>query len=260
MLLQKILTINLVVFSLSICSAQVQIDKPILLNGTSTEDRQIQNLGDPHSQNSALRAEDLKYGKYNFANSVGVDTIFLTFDPLVDTLIDGDLFFFQPSLINTNEVFLKCSFFPAAFPLLINGSDTIKRGQILPGKIIAAIYSGGKAYVITPINRTCPTGFVKVNENYCIEINERSTSNFFSAASTCFSQDAELCTWAEWYYACINATSLSLAGMTNNFEWLDDAANASLQVKVVGNGTCNSNTNGWSDTGNQPFRCCYRLK
>lgn len=260
MLLQKILTLLLSTIALTVTQAQVQIDRSMQLTGTNSSDRQVSDLGDPVNATSAIRAEDVKYGRYNFAQCTGIDTLILSFDGMVDTLIDGDLFFFVPSAISTKDVYVKCNFFPAPFPLMLNGRDTATRGNLIAGKITGAIYSGGKAYLITPTSRTCPTGFIKVNDNYCIEKTERAATNFFGAASDCFGLQTELCTWAEWHFACVNAASLTITGMTNNYEWLDDAANASLQVKIVGNSNCTANGTAWANTGNYTFRCCYRLK
>lgn len=104
-----------------------------------------------------------------------------------------------------------------------------------------------------PVN--CPPGFVAVTEHLCIEISQHQNAQIFVANDTCMSKGARLCSWAEWHYACINATSLSLQGMMNDWEWADDVLHEN-NFLVSGDGGCEATTMQNQGTINS-YRCCY---
>lgn len=104
--------------------------------------------------------------------------------------------------------------------------------------------------------KNCPAGFVSVNLNYCIEINERTDVQIFVANDTCMSRNARLCTWGEWHYACLKAGVLSLQNMTNNWEWVDDIVNENASVVVGDNGNCENMWNRGLENAHS-YRCCF---
>ena len=260
MLLQKIIILIFLTLISIIGFTQVEIDHKIIFTGLDSADRQIFQLGEPNSLYSAVRPEDIKYGKFNYATAFGNDTVQLTFPSPINRLNEGDLFFFTYSGTNSDNIYLSVTGMDTLIPLMINSGDPVGRGRLFSGQIVGAIYRNYNAYIITPVSKTCPTGFTKVNDNYCIETSERATSNFFNANNTCIAMNAELCNVGEWYHACVNRVALGLNTMINNFEWLDDATNDVMQAKVIGNTSCNSLGNLYGNTGSAPYRCCYLLK
>ena len=106
--------------------------------------------------------------------------------------------------------------------------------------------------------RPCPAGFAQVNELYCIEISERDTLDFRDASVACGTADARLCTWGEWYAACVQGATLGLSDLTGNWEWTNSAANSDNGVRNVGYASCSHAgvTNGYTVARN--FRCCFR--
>ncbi|NPD46762.1 collagen-like protein [Lentimicrobium sp. S6] len=105
--------------------------------------------------------------------------------------------------------------------------------------------------------RDCPAGdWSAINEQFCIEVNERSAITWWDASKLCGDQDSRLCTWDEWYYTCQKSGS-GTTNMTNDWEWLNTGQpGASPTATVVGNGSCNdASTEDMSN--NKSFRCCF---
>jgi hypothetical protein len=98
-----------------------------------------------------------------------------------------------------------------------------------------------------------------VNELYCIETQQHDTLEFPAAADACGSLGMKLCSWAQFYTACVNASQLGLTDMVGDWEWADDAANSDTSVRVMGQASCShiSVTVGWGVIARN-FHCCFK--
>lgn len=103
-------------------------------------------------------------------------------------------------------------------------------------------------------SQNCPSGFVGVNAQYCIEADEHAPANWYDANTACVNAGARLCSWGEWYSAC-NLTA-GLNNMKNNWEWVDESGNSIWVTAVGGNGNCTGNDNK-EDISSYSYRCCY---
>lgn len=98
---------------------------------------------------------------------------------------------------------------------------------------------------------SCPTGYLD-GGSFCIEPNEHisGTTNWWDAANTCHGSGARLCSAAEWYYACMNLSSMN--NKTDDRESINEISSPGV---VLGNGGCNVREDvGPNDP--QTFRCC----
>ena len=105
--------------------------------------------------------------------------------------------------------------------------------------------------------RDCPAGdWSAINEQFCIEVNERSASTWWNASKFCGDQDSHLCSWDEWYYTC-QKTGSGTINMTNDWEWTDEGQGGAIpSANVVGNGGCiSSSTDDMNNTNT--YRCCF---
>ena len=136
--------------------------------------------------------------------------------------------------------------------------------------------------LFTPHANNCGTGevFMAIGSGgtsgatgFCVESTERTTAlDWISARQTCAAAGKRLMEPAEFKYACDNATSLGLSGMSDNYEWATNFAffvidywygqgMQKLNAIKAGNGSCNSSasgpisdiTSGTPDTAT--FRC-----
>jgi len=135
-----------------------------------------------------------------------------------------------------------------------------------------ALVSGIAALLFAPMSASggaisqCPSGWTMIEDagktaTYCIDSDERSSDDWRDAKATCagFNDSelgrAHLCTYAEWYTACVYGSGLS--NMTNNREWID-ALDSWPSSAWAGNGSCTSLGDGSSLGNSRPFRCCLK--
>lgn len=108
--------------------------------------------------------------------------------------------------------------------------------------------------------RPCPAGFVSVNDEYCIEIDERVNQSWTYAAEYCiWTMDARLCTTAEWRVACTHSAELGLINMANsNWEWTDDGnGDDNNNMTIIGHSYCSElSDNSVNEMNGYSFRCC----
>lgn len=108
--------------------------------------------------------------------------------------------------------------------------------------------------------RPCPTGFVSVNDEYCIEIDEHVNQNWAYAIEYCvWATDARLCTTGEWRVACNHSAELGLLNMANsNWEWTDDGnGDDNNNMTIIGRNYCSElSDNSVNESNGYAFRCC----
>ncbi len=215
---------------------------------------EIQNVGSPTDSSELINLKDIRNRKYLFFNSTLINnTANITIDTTLIPLKSGLLFY----LVCTSSNSAGCNIIINNDTLLIrkNNSNGLDSGDILSGKILVMIYDQSQVLLLNPEKPTCPAGFVQVNENYCIQINE-SSGNFWIGARTCAANGARLCNWSEWYYACNQSAALGLINMTNNWELINQGQNQYNNIKVVGNGKCNITYHN-SINATIKYRCCF---
>jgi len=114
----------------------------------------------------------------------------------------------------------------------------------------------------------CPSGFTAVNNKYCIETNERTAANLWTANFTCMDNNYMLASWSEWRYACQKGgLNPALVNMTNSaWEWVRDINSAdgsynAAKAWVVGNGSCTASdhpsNSSSSQSNSHSYRCVF---
>lgn len=243
----------LLVFS-RIC-AQVSVDKPIQLNGTNASDRQIESLYDSVLTDDITSAIAIQNNLGRYGVATGSDSLSVLITSGVQFYTEGNIVYFKAAANNTGSVVLSINGLPF-FPLNRYGTDSLKANQLKAGQVYCAVFSGAEFQLLSTVNNDCRTGFTEVNSTYCIEINERTSTYFYQAAITCNGNNARLCKWGEWYYACQKAGVATINMTNSNWEWTDDAANAT--VRVAGLSSCTAlNVSNVTTTTLRPYRCCY---
>ena len=253
--MKKIYSVFLFVVVFSRICAQVSVDKSIQLNGTTASDRQIENLYDSVLTTDITSAITIQNNLGRYGIATGVDSISVLISSGLQFYTAGSIVYFKAAANNTGSVVLSINGLPF-FPLKMYGTDSLKANQLKASQIYCAVFSGTEFQLLSNVNNDCRTGFVEVNSTYCIEINERTATYFYQAAMNCNAENARLCRWGEWYYACQKA-GVATVNMTNsNWEWTDDAANAT--VRVAGLSSCTAlNVSNVTTTTLRPYRCCY---
>jgi len=111
--------------------------------------------------------------------------------------------------------------------------------------------------------QACPAGFSMVggvgqSNTFCVETNERVSTDFWNAKQICGGLSdsvlgrAHLCSASEWYDACSTSSGNALTG---NSEWVDEV-NATSEALAYGTVACES-IESVDIAETRPFRCCY---
>jgi hypothetical protein len=255
MIMKKLLLVILCQLFFLNLFGQVSIDKSIILNGTNSSDKQVENLSRPDSLQEITPAIVIQENAGRFGIATGTDSLSILINSGLRFYSAGNIIYFKASANNTGPVYISVNNLPF-MPLNLFGMDTLKAGQLKTDQIYCAIFSGTEFQLLSPVNNNCRAGYVEINSTYCMETNERAAVNLWQAMVICNSNNARLCRWGEWYYAC-QKTGTGLVAMTGgNWEWTDDAADA--KIRITGKFGCTSMGAGNIGTIDvYPYRCCY---
>lgn len=241
--------------------AQVIVDRSIELNGTTDGERQVHGLSDPTSTADAMNARTLQAGQYRYAEVSGSQAWSAVLTPAPGPLQIGAMLVLHSQNANNGPVTLSVNG-QGPYPVHVGNGQDLEVGDVLAGAMVTVVYDGSGFQLTSgraPTVRPCPSGFVAVNEQYCIEVDQHDTMSFDSAAVLCATLNGRLCTWGEWYAACFNASSLGLANMVGDYEWSNNGGNADNYVRVVGRFSCNTGAVGSAYTAPaRNVRCCAR--
>jgi hypothetical protein len=251
----------LILFFLQIPAfSQVELKEKVILTSSDSSHRAVTGISYPQEQSNAINAGALVSGQLIYSEATGINVLTVTLYPEPVQYVQGMIVNFKATVNNTGPVQLQINNLSVA-PLKKNGYLDLDSLDLVAGQPVTAIYDGANFQVLSRLNKKCPNGFVDVNADYCIEIVERDTINWFAAVKSCGDFNARLCTQSEWVFACQKSSVLNLLNMTDNMEWIDSAGNSGDNCKTMGMdqfGTpgCNS---GYSRTFNlnKSFRCCY---
>ncbi|MFI5203396.1 MAG: hypothetical protein ACHQF2_02780 [Flavobacteriales bacterium] len=240
-------------------SAQVESENSILMSGGNEVDRTIKNLAFPLEKTQATHVGAVQSGKLLFlpgVQHIGGDSIAPILKVEIDTFVAGTTLRFISDWVNQGTVYVQCP--DQSFKPIMYKGDLLDSAEIILHQAVQLVYTGYSFEMVSEPYHPCPTGFVAVNSNYCIEQNERDSLTFFQATAVCGNLNAKLCTWGEWYAAC-QQLGAGLNNTSGNYEWIDSAGNFSapnVQAKVAGGANCQDS---WSHTttNNRAFRCCY---
>ncbi len=242
-------------------SAQVLIDKPVVLDGASDAQRQLKGLAPSQAQQAAQSAVVEQGGAHRFSAAGSGPVWQVDLPSLAGVPAPGtQMVVAVPGTPGTGTVWLTVNG-QGPYTIIDAPGDTLLAESVSTLPMLSLVFDGNAFHLLngaTHRRRDCPEGMVTVNSQYCIEPSERDTSNWFEAARICVAENKRLCGWGEWYNACTNAAVLGLATMIGNWEWTDDSANEDECVRIAGYATCTQAT-AWFASGNaeQHFRCCY---
>ncbi|MEO8066904.1 MAG: hypothetical protein ABI599_04345 [Flavobacteriales bacterium] len=240
-------------------SAQVSIDKPIVLAGTNA-DRHVSGLPAAAAAGDALDAGSLQAGAYRYTVATGSNALTAVFSPAIVTPVAGLNLFARITSANTGAVSIAMNG-GSPWPVKKNGGADLEAGDLEPGMVGSLVFDGTVFHLTNARRiqrRTCPADMVQVNELYCIEPLSHDTADLEVASVACGTMDARICTWGEWYFACTQAGALGLSDMGNQWEWTNSTANGPGTARVVGATSCTHASTGPAfGSGPRNFRCCY---
>ncbi len=239
--------------------AQVRVDKPIVLNGSSSEARQVEGLPATTQPNAAIAAGTEQANTHRTTTATAGTEWSATVEGLNGAPTAGTHLVLQGDASNIEGTLRIVVNGYGPYYLLQSIGDTLTAAEALPMPLLSVVFDGTDFHVMnTPAGavRPCPNGTVAMGSQFCIEPNERAATDYFTAARTCISDNKRLCGWGELHYACTQASTLGIANTTNNWEWTNDTCNEDQSIRAIGNGSCTQSTC-LSLTLNNAYRCCF---
>jgi len=236
---------------------QVKINHNLVMTAADSMQRTITGLADPADTSDLLPVRTLLTNQLLFSETNDNDTLEANL-PFSFNLTEGTMLWVFSNFNTDNN--LKLTTNQSVFYPVINANGTSDTNCIKQNEIELLIYNGSSFQEMFYGFNICPQGYVEVNSSYCIQINENTSANYWNAILDCERDNAKLCSWGEWYYAC-QRTGLGLNNITNNWEWTESANNHATSVLVLGNGSCDTaGENNTQVTALRTYRCCYRKK
>lgn len=241
-----------------IAPAQVQIENG--LRFTDQAGGQIIDLAPPVMGTSAIPVSVSASGIVHWADAtLNATTILLTLTPDVPVLNNGLVIRFLSPLDNAASVTISTH---GSTPTPLQRTD----GTVLPphalrlNGVAEIMYMGGAWWLLNPSTSSCPPGSIRTAGNVCIEQNSVPGMRFYQAVEHCAARGGKLCSWDEYAVGCALHQS-TLAGLFNEWEWIDGSSNHTHSVNQAGRTTCQSQRSANAVTlivGDT--RCCYRTR
>ena len=255
----RLAVLVLVAFGSSAAQAQVHIDRPVILTGPISGDRQVFGLPESSVAGDLVSTSALQKGS---GRSVAVPpgavwAVDLNGDaaplPGMHIVVNAPAPTAGQILITFNG--------HGPFTLENNVAESVTGPSIPEGTALSLVFDGEAFQVMNGavrIRRTCPEGAYGVNEELCVERIEHPASDFFEAVLTCGDLGMRLCTWGEFIVFCQASAAGEIQAASNNWEWTGDASNENGCARVVGASSCLSAGNGLvTNSIARAFHCCY---
>ncbi len=240
--------------------AQVDIDHALQFKSATDSLNQLEQVGAPSALDHAINVLTYQNGTVVHATATGNDTLIVNFTPAPTAYAEGMKLFVSSTGNNSLAGHINVNGL-GLVGIYKHATDTLDSLDIRAGKLLTIVYDGANFQLQNPATKACPNGFTSVNDDYCINTDDNgSVVTFWEAAAWCADQNAKLCSWGQWYYAC-QKSGLGLVNMTNNWEWIDAGQNHTDAAAMAGaGGNCQQEQSlSILSIGSNVFaRCCYQ--
>jgi hypothetical protein len=258
-------------------SQVIEAGDKIRLTNTNPDDRKVNDLTFPSSENDAVNLAYLLGGYSNFGQAgINGDTMVISINPSPNQITPGYIINFISPITNSGTTFIKIQGVLGATQLTKHVTINLDPAEIISGQLVTVIYDGVNFQCISPLMKNCPNGYIQAAAEFCVSATEKDSSYFWQAIKTCGNENARICNWSEWYYVC-QKTSLGVTDMMGNFEWIDGTGNSLgwtnpptyyTSAMAGGYSNCTELTSAIVDTTHpyyprstpKAFHCCYSLK
>ena len=223
-------------FAVQIAFGQLEVPTKVILDGATSDKRQVLGLALPSSGTSGATMASDRTDATTFSTATGNNALAITLAPAPTSLLPGMRITFLPSALSIGEATLNVNGL-GAIPLRKNVNAQLS--QLYP---------------------SCPPGYKAVGTTVCIEAIPRDSANWYAAVSTCVGEGKRMCGFTDWFQACLQADNIF--STVASYEWVDHAANSNNYAKLVGIGEvtqlpdCRDGSR-QIPTVPHPYRCCY---
>lgn len=239
-------------------SAQWDVPTSVVLTGATDAERQVTGLATPATPTSGVSAITDRSLSTTMAVATGTDQLTLDLQPAIAAYSAGMQVTFVPQNTNNGAVSLDVNGL-GSLAVVKDAGQPLDSADLRPGVPVTVVHDGSAFQIISQVVPGCPAGFMAASRDYCIEVQSSDSINWYAANSLCWSRNARLCTFGEWYHACAMAGGILPSVVA--YEWVDSAANDTNKAKRVGQNStltigCNLGGPAVPLTLTR-FRCCY---
>ncbi|MBL8000645.1 MAG: hypothetical protein JNL05_01680 [Flavobacteriales bacterium] len=259
--MKRAFTLPIAVLLAFLVQGQVSVDRPVVLTAAADSARRITGLVQAQQGDALITAGEAQVAAFCWATTSGTtNTLLMTTEPPVDAYRNGLLIRWSPHRINSGAVRANVNGLGSRRIYRADGLP-LEQGALDPGSVAEIVY-WDTAFFLTKRTRTnCPGGYVQLTSDVCIQRNDSTVTDAFTATIQCRQGGARLCSWAEYVAAC-NVLGTQLNGRFDDWEWIDDTSDHTHTGNQVGRFTCRSQraigmTTTTSNYG--AVRCCYRI-
>jgi len=241
---------------------QWDVPVPVVLNGSTAQQRQVLGLADPVDSSSAVSMAAARDNAATYALATGHMVLIADLVPAPSAYSAGMVVHLLPQQANGPGAQLDLNGLGPR-PLAKQGGLPLDSADLFPGIPVRLVYDGTVFMLLGSTYLPCRSGFRAVAREFCIEDSSRAAVNFYNAVQACTLMGARLCTFSEWTHACRSIPDFM--GTVPSYEWVDSAANSATDAKRVGQGSDGSTnpesagcTYGGtsSPTNTARYRCC----
>ena len=247
----------------SVCAlAQVHLDKPLQLTSPQDSLRQIDALAAPSDPTSLITLGAAQQAAVNwYTVTGGTNIIQLSGSPQAAGYSNGMLIRWMPQSAKAGSVRVNVDGLGTRSVYRSDGLQA-SEGQVSAGQVVEMIYMDTAFFIMGRSNTDCPTGYLRISDEFCMQQNDTLSVSIFTAIGHCFARGARLCTWDEYVMAC-TVQGAQLSGLFDDWEWIDDTSDHTHTADQVGRFGCRSQRA--MDAAEHPnnygvVRCCYRLR
>jgi hypothetical protein len=252
--MRSILSILLLLLIMQVMG-QVRVDRPLVLTGTETDQRQLHGLEPTTVPGRLLSAEAEAGGMHRYATPGAAATWEVDLPGLDQMPQPGTHVLVKAPAGADGEVWIAFNGH-GPYPVL-DGGMPLQSQDTGQDMVLSLVFDGSSFQLMNTTGhrvRPCPEGTVAVNEQFCIEPEQGPALTFWDAIHGCNSKGMRLCSWGEYHAACVNGETLGITGMGTQWEWTNSATNENGSVRMVRG--CYSGANNWPDS-TLWHRCCF---
>jgi hypothetical protein len=251
-------------FAMSLALAswcQVQVDRPVVLTGAVDSLRKVTGLVAASEGTALITADEALQGTVHLARPNGTtNAVALTMRPPAQAYVTGLIVRWSPHVVSAGGLLKVNVDGLGDRNVYRNDGLPVAFGQMEPGTMAEMIYADTAFFLTSRTRSDCPSGFLEVSTELCIQQVDSSLTDVFTAAVYCRQRGARLCTWDEHVLAC-NTLGQQLSGQFDDWEWIDDTSDHTHTGNQAGRFTCRSHRSMSADLNSNSvgtIRCCYR--
>lgn len=238
--------------------AQVEVDRPVILESTDPTQRQVLGLEPGGDPGDALTAAPEQQGLLRHSEPAAGPVWNVELDGLIAPTAGTHITVKVPEG-GSGTVQLQLNG-GVATALEWEPGLAVDVSALPAGLILSLVFNGtawqvmnGRDYKL----RGCPPGMVAVNDQFCIQQSQRPALDFGSAINVCAALSQRMCTWGEFIAACQRRIALGLQFPSNDWEWTNNSANEANTVRMVRLANCTQAGTRNMASPAAPYRCCY---